>query len=250
MNRFVLGTAIVCLSLVPANAQQAKTTPTLEAPSNGMTRELGEAILNELRQIHHLLEQQQTAAQPAAAQQTAKVSAAGFSLGREDAPLTLVEFADYQCPFCRQFHTAVYDRLKKEYIDSGKLRFMSRDLPLDIHNNALTAAIAGRCAAEQNQFWPMREVLISHADNLDPKAIESYARQIGLNLDQFRPCVASEKYLPSIRADIAEANAVGITGTPTFVLGKASGGRIEGVKLVGAQPYEVFTKLLNEHENR
>src|SRR5581483_8406193 len=168
----------------------------------------------------------------------------------QSAPLTLVEFADYQCPFCRQFHTAVYDRLKKEYIDSGKLRFVSRDLPLEIHNNALAAANAGRCAAEQNQFWPMRETLISHADKLDPKAIESYARDIGLNVDQFRSCVASEKYLPSIRADVAEANALGIMGTPTFVVGKVSGGHIEGVKLAGAQPYEVFAKLLNEQEHQ
>jgi protein-disulfide isomerase len=161
-----------------------------------------------------------------------------------------VEFADYQCPFCRQFHTAVYERLKKDYIDSGKLRFISRDLPLEIHTNALGAANAGRCAAEQNQFWPMRETLIGHADKLEPKAIETYAQTIGLNVDQFRSCIASGKYLPSIRADIAEANSLGITGTPTFVLGKESGGRIEGIKLVGAQPYDVFAKLVSGGSNR
>jgi protein-disulfide isomerase len=250
MKTIILSSIIVCLTLVPASGQQSKKSASVESSSNGMTQELGEAILNELRQIHHLLQQQQTTVQPAPAQETAKVSAAGFSIGREDAPLTLVEFADYQCPYCRQFHMVTYERLKKEYIDSSKLRFVSRDLPLEIHNNALAAANAGRCAAEQNQFWPMRETLISHADKLDSNALEGYAHDIGLNVDQFRSCVASEKYLPSIRADIAEANAMGIMGTPTFVLGKASGGHIEGVKLVGAQPYEVFAKLLSERENR
>lgn len=250
MRATILNSLILCLALVPANGQQSNESATAKPSSSGMTQELGEAILNELRQIHHLLEQQQTTAQAAPAQETARVSAAGFSIGREDAPLTLVEFADYQCPFCRQFHTAVYERLRKEYIDSGKLRFVSRDLPLEIHNNALGAANAARCAAEQNHFWPMRETLISHADKLDPKALEGYAHDIGLNVDQFRSCLASEKYLPSIRADIAEANAMGIMGTPTFILGKASGGHIEGVKLVGAQPYEVFAKVLTGRENR
>jgi protein-disulfide isomerase len=249
MTKIVLAGIVALLPLLTLSAQEAKTNPA-NAPEQGISKDLGEAILNELRQIHALLEKQQGSAQGGQAQETAKISAAGFSIGNEDAPLTLVEFADYQCPFCRQFHSVVYDRLKSEYIDSGKLRFVSRDLPLEIHPNALAAANAGRCAAEQNRFWPMRETLIAHADKLEPEAIETYAQKLGLKMDQFRSCLASAKYLASIRADIAEANSVGITGTPSFVLGKESGGRIEGLKLVGAQPYEVFAKLLTQQLNR
>src|SRR5436309_2535217 len=84
-----------------------------------------------------------------------------ISIGRPDAPLTLVEFADYQCPFCRQFHTAVYERLKTEFIETGKLRFVSRDLPLDFHSNAMAASVASRCAGDQDEFWQMRDTLIS-----------------------------------------------------------------------------------------
>lgn len=245
MKKTVFATALALVSFAIANAQESKTTAALNAPPQGISKDLGEAILNELRQIHTLLEKQQAAPRPEQTQANAKISTAGFSIGSEDAPLTLVEFADYQCPFCRQFHAAVYDRLKKDYIDSGKIRFVSRDLPLEIHSNAMGAANAARCAAEQDRFWPMREALIAHGDKLESKEIESYAQAIGLNVDQFRSCVASDKYLPSIRADVAEAASAGITATPTFVLGKRTGGHIDGVKLVGAQPFEVFAKLLS-----
>ncbi len=102
-------------------------------PGAAMPGELEKEILKELRQIRILLERQQqpqpAAAAAAPALETAKVSAAGYALGNKDAPLTLVEFTDYQCPFCRQFHNTVFAHLKKEYIDTGKLLFISRDLP-------------------------------------------------------------------------------------------------------------------------
>ena len=222
--------------------------PALHAQTDGMSRELGEAILTELRHIRILLEKQQTqAATPAApAPENVKVSSTGFSIGRSDAPLTLIEFADYQCPFCRQFNTAVYERLKTKYIDTGKVRFVSRDLPLDFHSNALNASVSSRCAGEQNKFWAMREQLISHADKLEAAQITGYAQSVGLDMSKFQSCVDSGKYVPAIRADIAEASSVGILGTPSFVLGKTAAAEFEGVKLVGAQPFEVFEKAILE----
>jgi protein-disulfide isomerase len=224
--------------------------PLFGADSNGATtsRELGEAILNELRQIHELLDKQQQQARPQAQPpiETARISAAGFSMGREDAPLTLVEFADYQCPFCRQFHSSVYQRLKKDFIDTGKLRFISRDLPLDMHSNALAAAEASRCAGDQQKFWEMRDTLISHADKLEPASISTYAQELGVDTGRFQACMAEGKYTAAIRADVAEAAGAGILGTPAFVLGKPSSDGFEGVKLTGAQPYEVFRKAILE----
>jgi protein-disulfide isomerase len=243
MKNITLLCILTLAPLVSAN-DETKITPPASKPSEGISKELGEAILNELHSIRILLEKQQPAPQAAPAPETAKISSVGFAIGRTDAPLTLVEFADYQCPFCRQFQSTVYERMKKDYIDTGKLRFVSRDLPLDMHSNASAAAHASRCAGEQNRFWEMHDTLISHADKLDPLAIAGYAQEVGLNMEQFSACVASNKYLPSIRADIAEANAAGILGTPTFVLGKTSDNGIEGIKLIGAQPYEVFEKAL------
>lgn len=246
MTKYILLCALTVTPLVNAQNAAAKAAPALNDGSQGISKELGESILNELRQIRALLEKQQPGPGAAPVAETAKISGAGFSIGRAAAPLTLVEFADYQCPFCKQFHAAVYERLKKNYIDTGKLRFISRDLPLDFHTNAFAAANASRCAGDQNRFWEMRETLISHADKLDPEAITGYAHTLGLNMEQFGTCVSSGKYASSIRADVAEATAAGIQGTPAFVLGRTHDSGIEGIKIIGAQPYEVFEKALTE----
>lgn len=236
----------ICIFLITIGSLMAAGSDPA-TPADGTSAQLSD-ILKELRQIRMLLEkQQQTAApQPTPPTERAKVSAKGYSLGRADAPLTLVEFADYQCPFCRQFQSTVFQRLKKEYIDTGKLRFISRDLPLDFHSNALTAAQASRCAGDQNRFWEMRDALIAHADRLEPASVTGYGQQLGLNMEQFQSCMSSEKYVPDIRANIAEATGAEIQGTPTFVLGKTSSTAIEGIKLIGAQSYEVFTKAIGE----
>ena len=88
-------------------------------------------------------------------------------LGDKNAPLTVVEFTDYQCPFCQRFHVTSYPDLKKNYIDTGKVRFYSRDLPLDFHANAMRAAQAARCANDQGQYWKMREIMSANPDKLD-----------------------------------------------------------------------------------
>ena len=249
MTKNILLCILALVPVLAAQTETANTTPVASHPGDGISNELGQAILNELHQIRTLLEKQQQTAPPPAAD-PAKLSSAGFSMGKADAPLTLVEFADYQCPYCRQFHSTVYDQLKKNYIDTGKVRFVSRDLPLDFHSNAFAAAHASRCAADQNKFWEMRDTLISHADKLDDQAIAGYAETLGLNMEHFRSCVATGKYTASIRADMAEANAAGIQGTPAFVLGKTSAAGIQGVKLMGAQPYEAFEKAVTEQSGK
>jgi protein-disulfide isomerase len=215
-------------------------------PSTGMANEVEKEILAELRQIRLLLERQQQPQAPAAAPvaETAKVSTTGYYLGSKDAPLTLVEFADYQCPFCKQFQSTVFDRLKKDYIDTGKLRVVSRDLPLDMHSNAMAAAQAARCAGEQDKFWQMHDTLIAHSDRLAAEAVGGYANELGLDMKRFQQCVASETGLSSIRKDIAEATSAGIAGTPSFVIGTTSGDSVEGIKVVGALSYESFEKIL------
>ena len=211
-------------------------------------------ILNELRQIRALLERQRQAgsANAVAAQteaETAKVSTVGFEMGRKDAPVTIVEFADYQCPYCKQFNSTVFAQLKKEYIDVGKVRFVSRDLPLDFHPNAFGAAEAARCAGEQNKFWQMWDMLISHSDTLAPDALSAYADELGLDKEKFHACVVAQTYAANIRADASEANAQGLTGTPSFVIGPVDGNSVTGEKIVGAMPFENFEKILAKYAN-
>ena len=163
-----------------------------------------------------------------------------YSIGRDDAPLTMVEFADYQCPFCKRFHTDTFAELKKNYIDTGKVRFISRDLPLSFHPNALNAAQAAHCAGEQGKFWEMRDALISHAEELAHDSIVKYASGISLNMAAFSSCLDGEKYKALLQKEIADAGSLSISGTPTFVLGRVSGDKLIGQRIVGAMSYSAF----------
>jgi protein-disulfide isomerase len=235
------------------NQEGTQPNPVTNSASPGITKEQADAILNELREIHLLLQRQQQSQvslappAPVATAQNVKITAAGgYSLGSHDASVTLVEFADYQCPLCKEFQTTVFGQLKRNFIDNGKVRFVSRDLPLDFHSNAFRAALAARCAGDQNNFWQMRDSLIEHSDNLTQEAVISFAQQLDLDVNLFQSCLDSGKHLPEVRKDISEAHSAGIIGTPSFVIGKSSDGKIEGPLVVGIQSYQAFERLLTE----
>ena len=237
-GRALLG-ALLCLSLA-AFAQQ----PAISSPE-------ARAILEELRQIRTVLERMQQQA-PARAAQAAppaegpvRVRLDGaFVLGRPDAPVTMVEFTDYECPFCRQYHMASFEKLKRDYIDTGKVRYVSRDLPLDFHPNAKPAARAARCAGEQGRFWEMRRALIVNGNALGPQLMASLARELKLDEAVFGECVASTRHDKAIADDVSAASAVGISGTPTFVLGRSDAAGVEGQKVIGAQPVATFEERI------
>ena len=206
----------------------------------GITRQQADQILQELRQIRLLLERQQQ--QPAGPPAKIKMNLEGAEmLGSKNAPVTMVEFTDYQCPFCQSFHAQTFGELKKNFIDTGKVRFFSRDLPLDsMHPDAMRAAEAGRCAGDQGQFWKLRDLMGNHADKLDLQSLLADAEFLKLDVTVFRVCVVSEKYKNEIQADMMEAMRIGADGTPAFVVGKSTAEGIEGDLVVGAQPYNVF----------
>ncbi len=205
----------------------------------------GQAILEELREIRKLLEANppSTAAAraPAARSRRGEVSLEdGHVLGSDDAPLTLVEFTDYQCPFCSRFASSTFEELKRTYIDTGKLRLISRDLPLAMHDNAPQAANAARCADEQDHYWEMRDIMFQNTTQLDQESLIRYGSDLELDIAKFAACLTSDKYGDAVRQGATDAGAVGITGTPSFVLGKATGDRLEGLIILGAQPFATF----------
>lgn len=170
-----------------------------------------------------------------------------LALGRATAPLIMIEFTDYQCPYCRRFESEVFPKLKREYIDTGKLRYIARDLPLAIHAAAAPAAEAAHCAGEQGKFWDMHAALLGGAADLSAAGgIARRAQAIGLDRARFDECVARNKYAAVIMAHEQEADAVGINGTPGFVVGRAAHGELTGVRIEGALPYEDFDSLLRE----
>ena len=233
-------------------SQQVKADAVTINMPEGITKDQADDILKELKAIHQLLERQQTAAaqpQPAPTSDKVKMSVAPgwYSLGRDDAPVTVVEFADYQCPFCRKFHSDTFAEIKKNYIDTGKVRYVSRDLPLDFHPNAPGAAVAARCAGEQHKFWEMRDMMVVNAADLTTPSLIKYGQQINLDMTAFGLCLNDKKYTAAIQKDVADANTLGISGTPSFVVGKTAKDEINGVRIVGAVPYSVFdTAIKNQ----
>jgi protein-disulfide isomerase len=249
MRRFSRNAILAALlGALPAAAQvnvQDAPKPAEQAP--GITRQQADEILNELRQIRRLLEQQR-GAEPAPIR--AKLDLKGFEmLGKKDAPISIVEFTDYQCPFCQRFHTATFGELKKNYIDTGKVRFYSRDLPIiDSHPDAMRAAQAGRCAAEQGQFWALRDRMAGNPSKLDMDSLVGYAGDLKMDTKAFRACVESDKYKSAIGRDIEEAMKLGATGTPTFVVGASTPEGVDGELMIGALPYQAFDEKLKDLE--
>jgi len=242
--RYASLAAMAVAMAAPLGAQDAK-------PAEGITRQQADEILDELRQIRQLLERQaKPAAAPGEQNMRAKLNLEGFtSIGSKDAPLTIVEFTDYQCPFCQRFHLTTFPDLKKSYIDTGKVRFYSRDLPLDsLHPNAMRAAQAARCAGDQGRFWDLRNVMAANPDKLDMDSLLADAGQLKLDVPGFKACVEGGKYKNAVQTDVLEAMKIGAEATPTFVIGKSTPEGVDGELLVGAYPYAAFEKKLKDLE--
>ncbi len=171
--------------------------------------------------------------------------------GDPKAPLTLIEFSDYQCPFCRRFHQEVLPSIESEYISKGKVRYIFRDYPLQFHQQALPAALAANCAGEQEKYWEMNNFLFENPTKLDIASTLSSAKSLGLNYEEFEKCVNEKKYESEIQKDAEDAKKYGVRGTPSFFIGKTEEGKeMTGSYVRGAQPFEAFKaridKLLSE----
>lgn len=225
-----------------AGSISAQLESTAQSRSEGLTKQQGNAILQELRAIRQLLQKQQAAAKPQKKRPTsARIQLSERpSLGEADAPVTLVEFTDYQCPYCKRFHDNTFPKLKEKYIDTGKLRYIAMDLPLRFHQQAKPAARAAHCAAEQDKFWEMRKTLFRHPRALGQEELLSYAKELSLEISTFQECLKSDRYNAEIQQDIQTAHKAGFTGTPSFVIGKNINNYVNGAALIGAKSMAEF----------
>lgn len=245
-------TALNAIWVPAAHAQQG-----VEEPSAAITRGQADAIVQELKEIRKLLQSIDKKSLAQAPQRpkvppTAKVSVKGSpSLGSIDAPVTVVEFTDYQCTYCLRFIQNTFPKLKEQFIDTGKVRWVVRDIPLGFHKNARKAAQAAHCAGEQGKFWDMRATLFLNAKKLEQENLPNYAKTLGLDMAAFDACLTSDRHLADIDKSAQDAGGVQITGTPTFVIGKASGDWVEGNRLVGARDIKIFEQnILNLLEQK
>ncbi|HKY22058.1 MAG TPA: thioredoxin domain-containing protein [Vicinamibacterales bacterium] len=213
----------------------------LERLVNGTNEQLSE--LNKL--LRSLLPPSATASF-----QAVDVNIAGSSWkGSPSAKLVLVEYSDFECPFCARHSQAAYRQIQQRFVDTGKLRYVFRHLPLEnMHLNARKAAEAAECAGEQGKFWEMHDRLFANQKALSVADLGTYARAEQLNISDFEMCLNEGKMSAKVRDDLADAARVGLTGTPAFLIGVSEGdGVVRALRrIMGAQPYEVFELALNE----
>ncbi len=163
--------------------------------------------------------------------QNMKINSEEHVKGQKDAPVTIVEYSDFQCPFCQSFFENAYKKIITDYVDTGKAKIIFKQFPLYFHQNAQKAAEASECAGEQGKFWEYHDLLFS-TKQLDATTLKKDAVTLGLDADKFNTCLDSGKYAQKIRDDTAEGQSKGVSGTPSFL--------INGKKVVGAQSYDVF----------
>jgi protein-disulfide isomerase len=172
------------------------------------------------------------------------------STGNSKAKLVLVEFADYQCPFCGRFARGTLPQIRKEYVETGKLRLVFRNLPFEgIHAQAFQAHVGALCAGDQGQYWAMHDRLFDNPRELDSASLLARARAIGLDATKFQVCLGSGRHDAQIRADIAAARALGFDETPSFYLATttADPNKVSGVRpIVGARPFTYFQAAIEE----
>lgn len=148
----------------------------------------------------------------------------GYLLGSDSAKLEVTEYADYQCPYCQDFDAIQLPVVKQQLIETGIVRWRYRDFPLDMHPHSRLAAHAAACANDQGKYWPMHEALYQHQAEWSPLknaagAFSDYAKAAGLDVSQYDACMTSAKYAGRIQASYDEGIKVGVTGTPSFIIG-------------------------------
>lgn len=188
--------------------------------------------------------QQAAGTQPQAPAQKQNVSLGHFPVrGNSNAKVTIVEFADLRCPFCERFFTDTEPQIMKDYVDTGKAKFVFRQYAF-LGPASTVAANAAECANEQGKFWDFHDYMYKNQpDESDTSMyttdkLTAIAGQLGMNTDQFQSCLSANKYSDKVNSDMADGQKAGVTGTPTIF--------IDGTPIVGAQPYDAFKQLIDQ----
>lgn len=175
------------------------------------------------------------------------------SRGNDVARVVVVEFSDYQCPYCALFFRQTLPELDQDFIKTGKIKYVFNNVPIDqIHPTALKAAEAAECARDQGKFWEMHDQIFTHQKTLSLADLNAHAKSIGLEPTQFSQCLTSGKNAAVVKAGLAQAAAVGVDGTPTFVIALTDARnpletnlKVVGI-ISGAQPFAVFKSALDK----
>lgn len=237
--------SVVFLGCAPSAAQSQQDIEALRKQIEALAAGQA-AIQKQLDEIQALLRGRQP--QPAPANPVVDTTGAPTK-GTATARVTVIEFSDFQCPFCARYTRDTFDQIDKEYISTGKVRYVFRNLPLEsIHPQAFKAHEAALCAGEQGKYWEMHHQLFANQKALQPDALVNHARAAGADVPRFQQCLTSGRFASRIREDISDAARAGASGTPTFFIGLTAPGdtRVKTLRVIrGAMPYGAFKEALD-----
>ena len=213
----------------------------------GVALGIGGTVVVERLLDHHLAQPSEPKARAVPALTSPLLLQGEPVLGDPSAPLTIVEFSDFECSYCRSFHKQVMPQLKRDYIDTGKIRFVHKDLPLPFHPHALPAAAAARCAGEQNRYWDLYSALFDQQNCLSCKGVLAIAGEEQLDTAALQTCMERKATVAIINANRSEASLHNISATPTFVIGPSqSDGSLDGEVVEGAMPWATFKSTVDK----
>jgi len=170
----------------------------------------------------------------------------GVSMGDKKAKLAIVEFTDYQCPFCARHSKKVLPQIKEKFIDTGKVQYISYDFPLSFHKQAKSASVAARCAEKQDKFLEMHNAIFNNPRNLNNEFYTKTATKLKMNTAIFKNCLKDSDVAKAVEKNIEYGNTLGVTGTPKFYIGKVNGDAINQVIVIsGAQGFAAFKRAID-----
>ena len=244
--------ALLFFGVGPAAAQSAEEMDALKAEIQ-VLKQGQQAIQRDLAVIKQLLQQRpqaQARAQPQPFKPMELSVAGAPALGEQDAVVTMIEFTDYQCPFCARHNAQTKPQLVKDYVETGKLRYVLREFPIEsIHPHAMKAAEAALCAGDQGKYWTMNALFFQNQRQLQPEQLMAHAEGLELDMAVFKDCFESAKYAERVRNDLRDGMTAGVRGTPSFFLGLTDPddpSKIKAIKFLrGAQPYAAFKREID-----
>lgn len=254
MSKYIVRLLFPLLALPFVSACEPQNNSNLQQEIDGLKQEMQQlqadisTIGEQVKDIHEIATQAQKP------QHKTLPSQVNFDengqlpvMGDAQAQVAIIEFSDYQCPYCKRFIDQTFSKLKSNYVDNGKVKYLARDFPLAFHKQAQGAAIAANCSLQQNAYWPMRSALFKNVQKLGDPLYQQTAAELSLELDKFSECLADKTMVDKITQDIAYGKSLGVRGTPSFVIGRIENNQLIAPKLVvGAQSYETFALLLDE----
>jgi protein-disulfide isomerase len=245
MNMKVSWLAVILLLFVSLPLPAQTTDAAALQKQIDALREGQNAILKELQDIRRLLQSSAPGEAPLPA--AVDISREPFK-GLPAAKVAIIEFSDFECPFCGRYDRDTFPQIESEYVKSGKVKYVWRDLPLSMHKNAFKAAEAAHCAGEQGKFWEMHDRFFDNQKALTPADVTGHAAAVGLDAAAFQQCLDSGRHTAGIRKDMGEAASSGITGTPSFLIGIVQPDSTVKVvrRLIGARPLEDFKQAIDE----